>query len=188
MGGSELITTYTYNFAITTLLIMVAIFTSGVGLYCADLFVQNSEWWAAAASPLILFFAVFLWLAVLLRVDISINDRGISASLLGLRMRRLDWRNVKSIQKLRVASGYGFYTNRFNVCSESDGFLRAIFVNAYGNIAFGEDIRCLRQLLDQINLYADRYSIPIFVWDLENNGNDEHTERGLQSQRRVAKL
>jgi hypothetical protein len=103
---------------------------------------------------------------------------GISAKALGIRTRAIKWRDVKKIRKARVTNGY-VYVENFNIQdSKKHDVVCRFFVNFCGNIAFSQDIRGLRNLLNRVNFYARQHEIPLVIWDTEAAAAKLASEKG----------
>lgn len=165
-GPSEL---HRYNAWVTTYLALATAATWVLSIVCI-LFVEDDVW-AIAIAALLLLGAILLTRACLFRAVIVISDASIAALLLGIQTRFIAWRDVKKIVKTRTPIGYGYYADQFQVYPEEHTVICRFFPNLCGNIAFSQDIRRLRQLLDQTNNYAREHKLPLLVWDLEAIAN-----------------
>jgi hypothetical protein len=101
------------------------------------------------------------------RFSLSVDDVAISALFLDMKTKSIAWRDVKKIRKLRLAQGYGFYGDSFEICDSKHNLICSYFTNLCGSVRFSQEIQNIQILLDQINLKAQEYSIPLVVWDLQ---------------------
>jgi hypothetical protein len=130
-------------------------------------FVSRADWWDAVIVLLVALFPLLLSRAVLTRASIVVDERGISTQAFGIKTRSIAWNDVKKIMKVRVSNGYS-YVDNFSIQDKiARIFICRLFINFCGNVVFSQDIRDLRYLLDEINFYARRYKIPLFVLDAE---------------------
>jgi len=133
-------------------------------------------------------FALFISLAIatsLSYMSIGIGPAGISVYFLMFKIRNIGWSEIKKIVKSRVYNGY-FWVNQFSAEKENAGFLNSYIVNIFGNIVFNEDIRSLRNLLDQINQFAVQYNITLVTKDLQTNAVRLRNPGELRRRRRGA--
>jgi hypothetical protein len=107
----------------------------------------------------------------LTRTSIVIDEGGVSASAFGMRLKSTQWGEVKRIRKTRSPGYSGHCTVSFQIEDENTHpAVCRFFVNVCGNVAFTQEIRGLRDLLDQINFYAREYKISLVVWDIQAAG------------------
>jgi hypothetical protein len=165
---------YRYNRAAVVLCVAVTLAFAWLVPYLLFLSVRHEDLLNMAVAVLVGVLPVAGFGAVLSRASLAVDEVGISASTFGVRTRALRWGEVKRIKKLRLPNGipvkgYG-YSDQFHI---QDGRkhspLCRLLVNVCGNIVFTQDIHDLRRLLDQINVYARQYNIPLVVQDSEAN-------------------
>lgn len=94
---------------------------------------------------------------------ICVDDKAITAILLGFRWRAIEWEDIKGIRLYSSPSMYG--SGKFvSFCIDQDSRLRPPFKPFFrsgGSINFVDGIVDSRVLLDVINVFALRYQIPI---------------------------
>jgi hypothetical protein len=128
--------------------------------------------------------ALLIVLTSLTYAPIGISDQGITAFKLGWKMRFIRWQHVTKIQKMRVWNmGARAYQDRFYVYD--GGTRRKLMVNLRGPVVFTGEIRELRELLNSINGYAQRYGFPLVVLDQEV-ASKAAAQKGADYLRRVA--
>jgi hypothetical protein len=90
----------------------------------------------------------------------------------------MEWIDTKKIRKSRVTNGYA-YVESFDVHDkETHGCACRFLVNFCGTIEFTQDIRGLRGLLAEVDLYARQYGIPLVAWDTEAAGGKLAAQKG----------
>jgi hypothetical protein len=165
---SDVPSIYRYNSVMVVLASLVTLVCALFVPFLGWLFIPRRDVTGIAImiviSPLPL---VFLG-ALLSRQTLIVDEAGVSARVMGVRAKTLGWGQVGKISKRRSIGYGGVYTETFQIQDATEhSLICRYFVNFCGNIAFTEDIRCLRDLLDQLNFYARQYKIPLVVIDGE---------------------
>jgi hypothetical protein len=123
--------------------------------------------WSIPTAVVLFVGAVLLSRSCLSRATILISNDGLAALIFGYQTRFIGWRDMTKIVKERLPVGGGYYSDTFIVYAGRRSFVCRPLLNICGNLVFDERIGGLRDLLDQINLHALEYAIPLFVWDLQ---------------------
>lgn len=113
-----------------------------------------------------------LWLIVLnlvgslLMSSIAVNDEGIAANNFGRTLKFVSWGSVTKVKKVRRWNmGSRTYEEVFHVFDGEYSPLRERFINVLGPVVFSHRIGRVKDLLDSINVHAQRYGFPLVVID-----------------------
>ena len=160
---------YRYSYLISAIYLCVLIALLVFSLFILVFFVRSFDVWCIAFMSLVGVFLLFLLRGMLSRVPILIGDDGITARVFGIKLKTVQWKNVKKIRKIRAYNGYT-YVDSFRILTESSNYLCRFFAKICNGIEFTQDIRDLRELLDRLNFYAHQYGISLVVRDTQAAG------------------
>jgi len=160
---------YRYNRAIILGMAGVTLLVAWVALYLEYFFIAHRDFFGIAIPLFLSYYAVLCFRALLSKASIILDEAGISARAPGMKTKSIRWANVKRIRQLRLTLGHG-YVSSFRVYeARKQSVICNFFLNVCGDIVFNQDIRGLRDLLDQVNLYARKHNIPLVVSDSQSN-------------------
>jgi hypothetical protein len=161
---------YRYNRALVLLAAAVGLVCTWLVLFLAYFVIPRGDFVGTATVLLVSPCPVLFFLAVLSRATLAVDETGLSAKALGMPKKTIHWSDVKRIRKIRVSNGYG-HVDEFHIQdAQKHSVICRFLVNVRGSIVFTQDIRGLRDLLDEINFYVREYKIPLVVLDLEAVG------------------
>ena len=120
------------------------------------------------APHFVLFFVVSLWsffiglFVIYSGLDIVVSDDGVSKCFCGKRLQYIKWDEVKLIRKYTISDGAGNFSKAYNVCTDCEKCAR---FGLSGKIAFREDIKDSKVLINIINQYIVKYQIKVEMRD-----------------------
>lgn len=98
---------------------------------------------------------------------IVVDDKGISSRIAGVKAKRIAWRDVEKIVKVRSATKLFGYLDSFEVVSKKQIGPKWLLLNLVGNIVFTKSLRECKDLVTWINFYAQENEIPQFFSNAE---------------------
>jgi hypothetical protein len=107
-------------------------------------------------------------LMTLSRLSITIDDTKIFASLFGMKAARIPWQGVARIKRIRTAY-LGTTSDAIQIQNRTFKKTMAFVPNVYGYITFSHRIEGYAELVERINLNANRHNIPLMVMDLRSS-------------------
>jgi len=173
-------TVHGYNRAIVLGMAGVTLLVAWVALYLEYIFIPRRDFLGIAILLFLSYYAVLCFRALLSKACIVLDETGISAKALGMRTKSIRWGNVKKIRKLSLTLGHG-YVSSFRIYeARKHNIICNFFLNVCGDIVFNQDIRGLRDLLDQVNFYAREHNIPLVVSDSQSKAARLAPLRGVE--------
>ena len=153
---------YDYSGPMTAALITTVLLLQLFFMFMFFMYLKTADLSGEIMSVFLLLASLLFLAATLMRISISIDDFGVSATIFGVVVKRIDWADIQEIKKMQ--SGLGL-ADTITIMDRRHHFPCTIFFNLCGPIVFTQHIGGYRDLLDRINVYAQEHKIPLAVMD-----------------------